>query len=905
MLVSGMPRRSAPNLGRLEPVALEAMDPLVIQGKGGVAEPLPLNTRLPPRLPFRQQTRSAGPSTTHGYPRERLRVSQASRSGSCSPQRHHSVVSLALPRATSASGGGVGMALPAAAADKPQSVASAVASAPVGAYDFAGASPPRSAPVGSSAAATAGEVIRLRRALSQAGACRPPPQSVAGGMTAASASAPLPSAAIAAGAAAAAAAEGRRRSTSAAPATPHGGASRSTAARTSTSAASSSPAPGGSRNDASCENQSRPAQAPAQRRASARGSLQSKEAGAAAGADHPARDSEEAQPRSDRLLWGWTASLAAPRRKEQQQQPMEGQPGLRLLRSVFAGGPPVLFFDYEPDCGAPARDSRRVLRSEDLEAEGLSCLPKMQFRHDETKDCHPYKAVLNTLAHGGLARTAKSAGKFALFWGEHPGPDMLRSFNPYQRANHFPASWNLGRKDLLWRNVSKMKRKYPQQFDIMPAGFVLPDDFASWVSARESSPNVFWIWKPVNMSCGKGIQVLGSNVPSSTDKKLAQKAGVVQRYIHDPLLINGFKFDLRLYVVVTSFDPLKVYLGSEGLVRMATEQYDPSAATLGRRTMHLTNYSVNKHSEAYKVNLDQSSAARATASPTPADDAGDEDGAGAGAGEAGEGEEPGGDAAEPEAPAANAASASKWSLEQLRDYFQATGQDYELMMRRIKDLIIKTLLAVEPVIVNAWHQGANFSSIGAAPSSQAGPNQSCFEVYGFDVMVDKALKPWLLEVNIFPSFASSSPLDKRIKTQLISDALTLVGLTPFDHDLVDKATKDDNLKRLQGLLSSNTNASRSHTIATISSAASLLDLGEAEWKLILDTHDEYMRRGSLERLFPTEETVSRFAPFFSAPRYSNMVLARWLEGGGARCFLPEARGDVPPWLPRQIYFDPC
>merc|ERR1712039_748156 len=90
------------------------------------------------------------------------------------------------------------------------------------------------------------------------------------------------------------------------------------------------------------------------------------------------------------------------------------------------------------------------------------------------------------------------------------------------------------------------------------------------------------------------------------------------------------------------------------------------------------------------------------------------------------------------------------------------------------------------------------TSVGT-PSPQIGPNQTCYEIYGFDVMMDEQLKPWLLEVNTFPSFASSSPYDKRIKTQLIADALTLAGLTPFDHDLVDRALKEEQMKRLQGL----------------------------------------------------------------------------------------------------------
>ncbi|CAK0880867.1 unnamed protein product, partial [Prorocentrum cordatum] len=51
-------------------------------------------------------------------------------------------------------------------------------------------------------------------------------------------------------------------------------------------------------------------------------------------------------------------------------------------------------------------------------------------------------------------------------------------------------------------------------------------------------------------------------------------------------------------------------------------------------------------------------------------------------------------------------------------------------------------------------------------------------MYGFDVLVDDQLRPWLLEVNICPSLSSGSPLDKRIKTKegFVADTFTLVGL---------------------------------------------------------------------------------------------------------------------------------
>ena len=71
---------------------------------------------------------------------------------------------------------------------------------------------------------------------------------------------------------------------------------------------------------------------------------------------------------------------------------------------------------------------------------------------------------------------------------------------------------------------------------------------------------------------------------------------VVSKYIPNPLLINGHKFDLRVYVLVTSFDPLRVYVYKEGLTRFATEAYT-STNSKKNRFVHLTNSSLGKKSE--------------------------------------------------------------------------------------------------------------------------------------------------------------------------------------------------------------------------------------------------------------------------------------------------------------------
>lgn len=83
------------------------------------------------------------------------------------------------------------------------------------------------------------------------------------------------------------------------------------------------------------------------------------------------------------------------------------------------------------------------------------------------------------------------------------------------------------------------------------------------------------------------------------------------------------------------------------------------------------------------------------------------------------------------------------------------------------DIIIKTILGAEPHIVKELDKMGN-------------RQRCCFEIYGFDVIFDDDMKPWVLEVNCLPSLSSSSIFDKQVKTQLICDAFTLIGIRGYN-----------------------------------------------------------------------------------------------------------------------------
>jgi tubulin polyglutamylase TTLL4 len=215
----------------------------------------------------------------------------------------------------------------------------------------------------------------------------------------------------------------------------------------------------------------------------------------------------------------------------------------------------------------------------------------------------------------------------------------------------------------MWKNIYKMKKMFPKDFDICPQTYLLPEDCKKLAFDRETDKKApLYILKPNALSCGKGISVLGPQ------DQIPKKGGyLVSKYIANPHLIDGLKYDLRIYVLVTSFDPLKVYLFKEGLTRFATEKYSTNLNSLKKRYVHLTNYSVNKRNvEGYVKNNDKANNSVAVVSEAEGD----------------------------------GQNSSKWNLLQLKTQFDKMGLDFKGTKQKIKDVIIKTLISVEPHIVN-------------------------------------------------------------------------------------------------------------------------------------------------------------------------------------------------------------
>ncbi|KAL9652117.1 hypothetical protein ABK040_015946 [Willaertia magna] len=174
----------------------------------------------------------------------------------------------------------------------------------------------------------------------------------------------------------------------------------------------------------------------------------------------------------------------------------------------------------------------------------------------------------------------------------------------WQKVNHFSNAKQLARKDLLQKNIKRyqLQVKNGEDFNIMPNSFILPQEYSDFVNTFEKrkiacTPNL-WIIKPIASSRGRGIRLIKDISSLHYGDHV-----IAQQYIHNPLLCNGKKFDLRLYVLVTSFNPLEAFLYNEGFARFSSKEYTLDEKELDNLFIHLTNTAIqNLNDENEQVN---------------------------------------------------------------------------------------------------------------------------------------------------------------------------------------------------------------------------------------------------------------------------------------------------------------
>lgn len=366
-------------------------------------------------------------------------------------------------------------------------------------------------------------------------------------------------------------------------------------------------------------------------------------------------------------------------------------------------------------------------------------------------------------------------------------PEKLSKMQPYQKINHFPGMYSISRKNYLAMNLAKLKKKFPDDYNFFPRTWLYPCDFSELKYFLQSNKNAYLIVKPEASCQGRGIFLTKKLESIDPNGRF-----VVQEYLLRPFLIENLKFDLRVYVLVTGCDPLRIFIHEAGLTRFATEEYTkPTLNNCEDMCMHLTNYAVNKNNPNFIHNEDSE------------DDSG-----------------------------------HKRTLLSTFEFLESEGYNTEQLKKEIDDSIIKTLISIQPTLAHHYKS--------CQPDDLA--NNMCFELLGFDIILDSKLKPYVLEVNHTPSFTTDSPLDWKVKKKVIKDSLVLMNISARERKQFLKKLKEQLLKRaVSGRMEKESKEER-----------------EAKLKEIQEKRDKWEKNhlGGFRKVFPVDgEDYDKFLGF--------------------------------------------
>ncbi|KAM9275351.1 tubulin polyglutamylase TTLL13 [Morus bassanus] len=348
-------------------------------------------------------------------------------------------------------------------------------------------------------------------------------------------------------------------------------------------------------------------------------------------------------------------------------------------------------------------------------------------------------------ASGWVRRAARCCGlkevgeneEWTVYWTDYSvSLERVMEMKRFQKINHFPGMIEICRKDLLARNLNRMLRLFPKEYNIFPRTWCLPADYGDFQAYRRARKTRTFICKPDSGCQGRGIFI--------------------------------------------TCNPEEIKHGEH----MICQQY----ISKDDFCMHLTNYAINKRNENFVQ-----------------DDT----------------------------------MGSKRKLSTLNAWMTANSYNTTKLWEDIEDIIIKTLISAHPVVKHNYQSCFPNHTTGCA----------CFEILGFDILLDRKLKPWLLEVNHSPSFTTDSRLDHEVKDALLCDTINLINVHACNKR---KVLEEDKQRAKERLLQAHQTLRASRREELESSQAAWLSQAEKY---------ENSHLGGYRRIYPAGGT-EKYEPFF-------------------------------------------
>ena len=395
---------------------------------------------------------------------------------------------------------------------------------------------------------------------------------------------------------------------------------------------------------------------------------------------------------------------------------------------------------------------------------------------------------------------------FNVTWGRQYTINKYPLFKSWQKVNHFAGAMLMGRKDYFHSRMIELNNRINENF--------YPESYNSknqLIEIKENwLKNDLWIIKPIASSRGRGIYLLNSK----KSEPIFEEESIIQKYIINPFLITGRKFDIRLYLLVTSSLPLRLYIHDSGLIRFATQQYDKNSSPENIH-IHLTNFSLNKDDKLFIRCLDNNEKI--------------ED--------------------------------SKWSIPFFKNYMKEIGINIEKLWNDLEHVCISTIIS-------------GFNTIRSHHSKSVQHRHTSYEIYGIDIILDEFLKPYVLEINISPGMSGSdSILDFNIKNKLMHDILRMARIIDCDASLENPCPGIDFIEKE---CNKSLTKERIRNIEAFKENPWINPIFD-DFMNIRDFLEEKELLGNFKRIFPKKYNFNKYINYFDRLKYQDIVLIEWIK----------------------------
>lgn len=292
--------------------------------------------------------------------------------------------------------------------------------------------------------------------------------------------------------------------------------------------------------------------------------------------------------------------------------------------------------------------------------------------------------------------------------------DYFSHLQPWQVVNRIPNVNVICRKALFVRTIHRIAHFFPHLYTFLPRSYILPHHREKFEKAVQQNKKKY-IVKPDGGALGAGITIIE---PGDTFVNTYHLA-IAQEYI-ESYLLNNFKFDLRVYVLVIPQKKPRIYVYRNGIARFCSMPVGD-----GSPYSQLTNTAVNMKN-----------------------------------------------------PTTNASAITR-TIESVFQQIKQNGGNIDKLWRDIDDAVGLTVLASSGFITT----GSNIKT----------PNYGyprCFQLLGFDVLLGRDMKPWIMEVNYRPSLEFDTEQEKNLKIDMLSDLMSIAAPYGFIEQAVRSKTKD-------------------------------------------------------------------------------------------------------------------